>query len=79
MYLQTARYALKSYLGHLTKGKSLTESVSYITRFPEVAELQFAGNKPWTVYELRDVLVKVLSYLFEMIGGRVASKKPGET
>ena len=33
MYLQAARYALKSYLGYVTKGKPLTDSVKYISRF----------------------------------------------
>ena len=33
MYLQAANYALKSYLGYVTKGKPLTDSVKYISRF----------------------------------------------
>ena len=33
MYLQTAKYILKGYVGYITKGKSLAESVSYIGRF----------------------------------------------
>jgi hypothetical protein len=30
MYIQTARYILKSYIGHLTKNKPLTDSVKYL-------------------------------------------------
>ena len=30
MYIQTARYVLKSYLGFITKGKTLSQSVKYI-------------------------------------------------
>ena len=33
MYLQTARYVLKNYLGYVTKGKPLADSVKYIARF----------------------------------------------
>lgn len=36
MYLQSAMYVLKGYLGYITQGKSLTESISYITRFSEL-------------------------------------------
>ena len=74
MYLQTALYVLKSYLNHITKGKQLADSVKYIERFQELSESQFAGNKPWTVEELRDVLLKSLSHLVQFIGGRMASK-----
>ena len=49
MYLQAARYVLKSYLGYLTKGKPLTDSVKYIARFQDLADVQFAGKKPWTI------------------------------
>lgn len=33
MYMQTARYILKSYLGFMTKGKKLSDSVKYIEKF----------------------------------------------
>ena len=36
MYLQTAMYVLKSYLGHITKGKPLTDSVQYLSRFEDI-------------------------------------------
>ena len=49
MYLQAALYVLKSYLGHITKGKPLTESVKYILRFEDIAEKEFSGKNPWTV------------------------------
>lgn len=38
MYLQTAMYALKSYLGYITKGKPLTESVKYMERFQDISD-----------------------------------------
>ena len=41
--------------------------------------MQFAGKKPWTVEELRDVLVKTLGYIMQEIGGKIAMKQPGET
>jgi len=49
MYLQTARYVLKSYLGYVTKGKKLTESVSYIQKFEELAEKTFEGREAWSL------------------------------
>ena len=76
MYLQSARYALKSYLGYVTKGKKLTDSVKYISRFEEVADLQLSGKKSWTIEELRDVLVKTLRNLIQEIGGVIAGKAP---
>ena len=39
MYLQTARYVLKSYLGHATKGKPLTDSVKYIETFQDLSDV----------------------------------------
>jgi hypothetical protein len=79
MYLQTARYVLKSYLGYITKGKKLTESVSYIQRFEELADKNFEGKDFWTLEDFRDLFVKILNYLMSLIGGRIAGKKPGET
>jgi hypothetical protein len=79
MYLQSARYVLKSYLGHMTKGKPLADSVSYISRFQELSEKQFAGNQPWSVEELRDVIVRGIGYVASQIGTRIANKQPGET
>lgn len=49
MYIQTARYILKSYIGLLTKGKTPTDSVKYLEKFNDVKEIQFFGKKPWTV------------------------------
>jgi len=79
MYLQAARYVLKGYLGHLTKGKSLADSVKYITRIQELSDTQFTGKKPWTVEELRDLLIRALGHVVGLIGARIASKQPGET
>ena len=36
MYLQTAKYVLKGYVNHMTKGNQLAQSVSYISRFGEL-------------------------------------------
>ena len=79
MYLQTARYVLKGYLGHITKGKPLADSIKYINRFQELSEVQFAGKKPWTLEEFRDVLIRSINYIVGLIGTRIASKEPGET
>ena len=49
MYLQTARYVLKNYLGFMTKGKALADSVKYIARLQELNEKQFAGKTSWTL------------------------------
>lgn len=49
MYLQTARYVLKNYLGFMTKGKALADSVKYIARLQEFNEKQFAGKTSWTL------------------------------
>lgn len=77
MYLQSARYVLKSYLGHVTKGKPLSDSVSYIARFQELSDKQFAGNSPWTIEELRDVLIRAIGHIAGLIGARIANKQPG--
>lgn len=50
MYIQTARYILKSYLGFMTKGKKLTDSVKYIELFESISETKFSGKAPWTMY-----------------------------
>ena len=44
MYLQTAQYVLKSFLGFKFKGKKLTESVGYIASFDELKGIQLAGT-----------------------------------
>lgn len=72
MYLQTAMYALKSYLGYITKGKPLTESVKYMERFQDISDFQLSGSDPWTIQELRDVLVKTLSLIIQEIGQRMS-------
>jgi len=76
MYLQSARYVLKSYLGHVTKGKPLSDSVSYISRFQELSEKQFAGSQPWALDELRDVLIRGIGHVAGQIGERIANKQP---
>lgn len=78
MYLQSAQYVLKSYIGYLTKGTPLTDSVKFIERIQDVSELQFAGKQAWSVEEMRDVFVKTLAYLIGVISGRMANKEPGE-
>jgi hypothetical protein len=79
MYLQTARYVLKGYLGYITKGKPLTESISYIARLQDLSETKFVGKNPWSVEELRDLLVKAVGHIVGIIGARIGSKRPGET
>ncbi len=75
MHLQAARYVLKNYLGYLTKGKPLTDSVKYIARFQDLAETQFAGKKSWTLGEARDVLVKSIAHVVGIIGARISNKE----
>ena len=79
MYLQTARYVLKGYLGYITKGKPLTESLSYIGRLQDMSDTKFVGKNPWSIEELRDLLVKAVGHVVGIIGARISSKKPGET
>ena len=78
MYLQTAMYVLKSYIGFITKGKSLTDSVKYIARIQELSDVRFAGKNAWTVEEFRDLLVRGIGYVMSHITGRIASKEQGE-
>lgn len=78
MYLQTAMYVLKSYIGFITKGKSLTDSVKYIARIQELSDVRFAGKNPWTVEEFRDLLVRAIGYVISKIAGRIASKEQGQ-
>lgn len=79
MHLQAARYVLKNYLGYVTKGKTLTDSVRYIARIQELNETQFAGKTSWTLEEMRDVLVKAIGYVVGVIGARISNKEEGET
>ena len=77
MYLQAALYALKSYGGFMTKGKPLPDSLKYIEKFQDLSDVQFSGNKPWTMEEMRDTIIKTLSYLLQEIGTRIANKSEG--
>lgn len=79
MYLQTAQYVLKSFLGFKFKGKKLTESVRYIASFDEFKGIKLAGNQPWTTVELRIVLIKSLSHILQIVGGKIARKKAEES
>ena len=79
MYLQSAMYVLKGYLGHITQGKPLNESIRYIARFSDLQQTLFVGKNPWTLQEIRDLLVKTLNYLVSLIGGRIASKAENQT
>lgn len=79
MYIQTARYILKSYLGHLTKGKTLSDSVKYIEQFGNLSEVKFNGKSKWTIEELRTVILKGLQYVLGVITSRIANKQPGES
>lgn len=48
MYIQTARYILKNYVGFKTKGKSPSDSVKYIERFNDLSNVKLEGKSPWT-------------------------------
>ena len=67
----------KAILGLSPREKPLTESVNYITRFEELNDKQFDGKQTWSLDELRDLLVKALSYVMGIIGARIANKLPG--
>lgn len=79
MYIQTARYIIKSYVGLLTKKKPLTDSVKYLETFPTLADTKFYGKAPWTVEDLRTVLLKAVQHVLGVITTRLANKQPGET
>ena len=79
MYIQTARYILKSYLGLLTKNKPLTDSVKYLATFPSLAHAKFSGETPWTCHDLRTALLKGIQYVLGVITARLAAKQQGET
>lgn len=78
MYLQSARYVLKSYLNYVTKGKPLADSVKYIARFQDLSAVSFTGKNTWTVQQLRDLVVRALSYIIGLVGTRIAGKEKGE-
>jgi hypothetical protein len=79
MHLQSARYVLKSYKAHLLKGKPLSDSVQYLAKFAEVADLQLSGPKPWTLSDFDNVFLKSIQYVITVISSRMANKQPGET
>lgn len=79
MYLQAARYVLKSYGGHLLKGKPLSDSVQYLAKFPEFAETRFFGEKAWTLDELKVLLMKSVNHIVSLVSGRITNKEKGET
>lgn len=76
MYLQSAKYVLKSYI-NLLKGKPLSDSVLYLAKFSQEANTRFDGDKPWTVHETRTLLIKSIDYLLTVITQRLANKQPG--
>jgi len=61
----------------MLKGKPLSDSVQYLAKFGEVADLQFFGEKPWTASELRNLLLKSLQYIITVISNRLTNKQPG--
>ena len=77
MYIQTARYILKSYIGLLTKGKTPTDSVKYLEKFNDIKQAKFFGKKPWTIEDLRTVLLKSIQHVLGVITTRLANKKEG--
>jgi hypothetical protein len=79
MYIQTARYILKSYIGFLTKGKPLTESVKYLEQFNSLGDVKFFGKAPWSSEDLRTVLLKGIQHVLGVITARLNSKQAGET
>ena len=79
MYLQTARYILKSYLGYMTKGKPLTESLQYLSRLQELNDKQFSGKESWTLMDLRDAVARAVGHIVTVIGNRISNKEKGET
>lgn len=79
MYIQTARYILKSYLGFITKGKKLSDSVKYIEKFQAVQDVKFFGKTSWTAYDLRTVLLKGIKYVLGTIASRLMNKEKRET
>jgi hypothetical protein len=76
MYLQTAKYILKSY-GHLLKGSPLSDSVQYLAKFSEAANIKFNGEKQWTTHELRTLLLKSIHHVLTVVTRRFANKQPG--
>jgi hypothetical protein len=79
MYLQTARYVLKSYLAYLAKKKVPSDSVKYITRFELLTNVRFTGGNDWTVEELRDLLVKSLAHVLGVVVKKIQGKSAGES
>jgi hypothetical protein len=76
LYVQTARYILKSYLGHL-QGKPLTDSVKYIARLQDLSDVSFTGNSSWTLNELKDMLAKAINHLISQIATQLTNRKQG--
>jgi acyl-CoA oxidase len=79
MYIQTARYIIKSYIGFITKGKPLTDSVKYLEKFNALGDVKFFGKKPWEVEDLRTVLLKAIQHILGVITTRLSQKQEGET
>lgn len=72
MYLQTARYIIKSFLGHL-KGKPLTDSVKYLaTLNKDTAPL--AGKTEWTLNELSEALLGGIRHVLKVSLTRIQQK-----
>ena len=78
MYIQTARYVLKGYLGYVTKGKKPADSISYLTSFARLADTRFTGKHHWTFQEIRDALVKAIGHVLTQVGSRIAKKSAEE-
>jgi hypothetical protein len=58
----------------MLKGKTLTDSVQYLSKFAEVADIQFAGKTTWNISDLRNLLLKSIQYIITVITARLANK-----
>ena len=79
MYIQAARYVLKSYAGYKLKGKKLTDSVGYIAELEKLEGVVVSGERPWEMGDMRVVLLRAIEYVIREVTGRIAGKKEGET
>lgn len=79
LYLQTARYLLKSYKHSLTKKKPLGDSVKYVNSYDflmsKKCEVQANDPLRWTLEDIRILLAQSVCHLISVATGKIMAKE----
>lgn len=81
LYLQTARYLLKSYKHSVTKKKPLGESVKYIDSYDFLMgkKVDVVDPEKWTHEDIRVLLAQSVCHLISIVTGKIMAKEEGQS